>query len=148
MTPLAAGIGIGIAALVGYKYKDKLAGLFGRGEAKVVMPTGGPSEKLEKGRTYTVLAVITKDITNDSRWNNLGGQNEQKIAQIIAATFGQSGFSVLNKPVIRDGENMKKAIAGEPSTWVFNGRWLLDGSHVTNVIPWLAGATFYLVPTA
>lgn len=148
MTPLAAGIGIGLAALIGYKYKDKLAGLFGGGEAKVIMPTGGPVDKLTKGRTYTVLAVITKEITNDARWSSLPGPNEHKIAQIIASTFAQSGFSVLNKPVIRDGENMKKAMAGEPSTWVFNGRWLLDGDHVTNVIPWLAGASFYLVPTA
>lgn len=150
MAPLTV-LGYGAAALAGYwLYRNKIATKYdlpGAAKETPKLPSTAPVSKLQKGKTYTVLAVVTKEITNDARWNGLGGKNEDKIAQLIASTFGQSGFKVLNKPLIRDGQEMKKAIAGEPSAWVFNGQWLLDGDHVTNVIPWLAGATFYEVPT-
>ena len=146
MTPIA-GLALAAAALGGYwLYTNKLKPGAGEGTSKPL--TGAPVEKLEKGKTYTVLAVVTKDITQDSRWNMSNEPNAEKIANLIAATFAQSGGKVLNKPTIRNGEEMQKAIAGEPSTWVFNMQWLLDGDHITNVIPWLAGATFYQVPIA
>jgi hypothetical protein len=151
MTPFHAALGLGAIALAGLTFKDKIKtalGMGGGSEAKApAKAAGSPVEKLTKGRTYTVLAVVTKDITNDARWNTSNAPNEEKIAQIVASTFAQSGFQVLNKPTIRDGFEMQKAIAGEPSAWVFNGRWLLDGEYVSNVIPWLGGASFYLVPT-
>lgn len=151
MEPLTA-LKFGALALGAYwGYKKVLApklGLPGGDKETPKLPMGTtPVSKLEKGKTYTVLAVINKDIANDPRWNTLTGKPEEKIPQIIASTFGQSGFRVLNKPLIRDGFEMQKAINNEPSTWVFNGQWLMDADHVQNVIPWLAGASFYLVPT-
>lgn len=149
MTPLHIGIAALAALGLGWAVKnDKFDGLLGKKEGTLALKPGAPAEKLEKGRTYTVLAVITKDITQDSRWSALQGPNEDKIAQLIASTFAQSGFKVLNKPTIRDGFEMQKAYAQQPSTWVFNAQWLMDGDHVTAVIPWMAGASFYLVPTA
>jgi hypothetical protein len=146
MHPLA-GIALAAGAFLGGRW---LYRRFVPSEGQPSTPQGGPVEKLVKGKTYTTLAVITKDITQDSRWNALSAnmKNEDAISQLIAATFAQSGFKVLNKPIVRNSEEMRKAIAGEPSTWVFNGQWLLDGDHVTNVIPWLAGGSFYLVPIA
>lgn len=147
MNPLALGLAA-VAAVAAYKYKDKLLSAFGK-TPEAPVPAGGPVEKLEKGRTYTVMAVINKEITNDPRWNTSNQANTEKIPQLIAATFGQYGFQVLNKPLIRNGQEMQKAIAGEPSTWVFNGRWGMDDDHVVaQTAPWLSGASFYLVPTA
>lgn len=111
-------------------------------------PAAGVVSTLTQGKTYTVLAVITKAITDDPRWGAIPGSNEEKIKQLIASTFAQSGCKVLSAPTIRSQDDMKKALAGEPSTWVFNMQWLLPQPTITAVIPWLAGASFVQVPTA
>jgi hypothetical protein len=141
MHPLALAL---TAAAVG-------GGLYLYGKSKEQQAQALPTaivSKLTKGKKYAVLAVITKNITDDPRWNGAGATNEQKIQNLIASTFEQSGCLMLSRPAIRDEVEMQKANAGEPSTWVFNMQWMLDATYIERVIPWLSNALFIQLPTA
>jgi hypothetical protein len=111
-------------------------------------PTGIVS-KLEKGKSYAIMATITSAVTDDPGFKALPGtDNNSKIAQMLTAVFQQCGFQITGNVAIRDTEEMKKALAGQPSTWVLTGKWMLDQDHITATPPaWVGNAAFVLLPT-
>lgn len=138
---LAGSAAIGVGA---YAFSEKKK----KGQSGKPSPSGTVTS-LVKGKTYAVIAVITKAITDDPRWKALGDiPNEKKVQQLIASTFAQSGCKVLSTPVVRDNAEMSKAMAGEPSAWVFNMQWLMDDTYIKRQIPWLGNAAFFLLPVS
>lgn len=147
MGPLAIVLAAAAAAgaFIAYEKKKKSV----PGQVPGALP--GVVSSLTKGKSYAVIAVITKDITSDPLWNNpqlAALTNEQKIQQIISVAFTQAGAKMLSVPVIRDATEASKAIAGDPSAWLFNIQWMNDADHVTQVIPWLSNSQFVMLPVA
>jgi len=108
----------------------------------------GVVHTLVKGKTYAVLATITKAVTDEQAWKQYPGvQREQMIGLLLSSAFTQGGFKVLSTPVVRNEEEMKKALAGEDSVWVFNAQWLMEQSRMGwNQPKYLRNITFVMLP--
>ncbi len=145
MGPLGL-LGIAAAGGVAYYLYQKNKEYVAPGQAPGQMP--GIVSELTQGRSYTVLAVVTKDIEKDPRWSDgLGNLSPQdKVKSLLGATFALAGFKMLSQPTIRNADELGKMNAGEPSTWVFNAQWLRTEKFVNQTPSWLAGATFVLLP--
>jgi hypothetical protein len=135
MTPLHL---LGIAAAAGagwwlYENKFKKAAL--PGQAPGQMP--GMVSELTQGRSYTVMAVLNKTInTNDP----------VTASAVLRSSFEQWGAKVLSQPTVRDADEMKKFLGGEPSTWVFSMQWTRSEKYIPANPQWLSGASFILLP--
>ena len=125
-----------IAAYGGYQLFKKFWPSALPGQAPGLMP--GIVSELTQGRSYTVMAVLNKTInTNDP----------VTASSVLRSSFEQWGAKVLSQPTVRDADEMKKFLGGDPSTWVFTMQWTKKEKYIPAAPQWLSGATFVLMPT-
>lgn len=101
------------------------------------------SSQLEKGRTYTAQVMIDP---KSPQWGNINDLN--RAAALIKATFEQLGWKFVMNPMIRNEDNARRFIAGEPNEWIFNAIWMKDEKYQTLKPDWVTMVLAYPLPVA
>lgn len=84
-----------------------------------------PVQKLTQNFGYIVQAVFdVKKVEGDQT-----GFNKDNAANYITVAFQECGFQVLTAPTASDTE-MQKFLAGQPSIWTFQAKWLKNADSV------------------
>jgi hypothetical protein len=137
--PILLGVAAAGAAYMGYKKLTTPA-------KPAVDPYGQPMvSALKKGQAYAFLVMLD--------WQKIPGAtptvpDQEAYSTYIKGIFEGStaggfmpdpsgiatatglGFKVLSKPMIRNNEEAKKFLAGQPSAWILTAQWLKDTSAV------------------
>lgn len=99
------------------------------------------ARELNKGQTYAVQLMVNP---KEPTWGNITDLN--KAAVFIQSTLQQLGWIFTSPPKVRDTENAKKFLAGEPTEWIFTARWNRDEKFLPFSPKWAAMQLPYQLP--
>jgi len=96
-----------------------------------------PAKELVTGRVYALVFTV-----NDK----IGTRSVDVARANLKNVFEQSGFTVLDTPSPRDGDEIKKFGAGLPSVWTLMGRWNKTEKYVTSLADFIPMVVPYAAP--